>query len=190
MLRPDYPLETSRLLLRPFTMDDLDAFFAIQSRPDVSRYLYWEPRDLEQARGVLAKKASQSVLDSDGQGLSLAVVRRDTGALAGEVNLFWLSRVHRSGEIGYVFHPDHAGKGLATEAARVALALGFGTLGLHRIIGRLDARNDASARLLERLGMRREGHFVQNEFVKGEWTDEVVYALLEDEWRVDNGTRT
>lgn len=189
MLRPDYPLETARLLLRPFTMDDLDALYAIQSRPDVSRYLYWERRDREEVREALTKKTRQTMLDSDGQGLSLAVVRRDTGALAGEVNLFWLSRVHRAGEIGYVFHPDHGGKGLATEAARVALALGFGTLGLHRIIGRLDGRNDASARLLERLGMRREGHFVKNEYVKGEWTDEVVYALLEDEWHLGNGTR-
>jgi RimJ/RimL family protein N-acetyltransferase len=65
----------------------------------------------------------------------------------------------------------------------VLLRLGFTDYGLHRIIGRLDARNTASARVLERLGMRREAHFVENEIVKGEWTDEVVYAMLEDEWR-------
>ena len=63
------------------------------------------------------------------------------------------------------------------------LRLGFEELGLHRIIGRIDARNTPSARVLERLGMRREAHFVHNEILKGEWTDEVVYAMLEDEWR-------
>ena len=62
------------------------------------------------------------------------------------------------------------------------LAIGFDGLGLHRIVGRLDARNRASARVLERLGMRREAHLVENEHVKGEWTDELVYALLAREW--------
>ena len=61
--------------------------------------------------------------------------------------------------------------------------MGFDELGLHRIEGRIDARNTPSARVLERLGMRREAHFVQNEFIKGEWTDEVVYAVLAAEWR-------
>ncbi|MCW2947645.1 MAG: GCN5-related N-acetyltransferase, partial [Actinoallomurus sp.] len=90
---------------------------------------------------------------------------------------------HRQGEVGYIFHPDHGGRGYATEAAEVVLRLGFEELGLHRIVGRLDGRNTASARVLERLGLRREAHFVQNELVKGEWTDEVVYAMLADEWR-------
>lgn len=82
-----------------------------------------------------------------------------------------------------MFHPEFGGRGYATEAAAVMLRLGFGDLGLHRITGRLDARNTASARVLERLGMRREAHFVQNEIVKGEWTGELVYAMTEDEWR-------
>ena len=59
--------------------------------------------------------------------------------------------------------------------------------GFRRIIGRLDARNAASARVLERLGMRREAHFVESEFVKGQWTDEVVYAMLEREWLERSG---
>ena len=63
------------------------------------------------------------------------------------------------------------------------LRLGFDDFGLHRVIGRIDARNTASARVLERLGMRREAHFLQNEMIKGEWTDEVVFAMLEHEWR-------
>jgi RimJ/RimL family protein N-acetyltransferase len=62
------------------------------------------------------------------------------------------------------------------------LHLGFVDLGLHRILGRLDARNAASANVLERLGMRREAHILENEFVKGEWTDELLYAMLAREW--------
>jgi RimJ/RimL family protein N-acetyltransferase len=182
VLRPDYPLQTDRLILRPFRPDDLDAMLAIQSRPDVTRYLYWEPRNRAEVREVLGRKTRQSVLYDEGQAITLAVVWREVDALVGEVNLSWLSREYRQGEIGFVFHPDFHGKGLAREAAEVMLRLGFTDLGLHRIIGRCDRRNRTSAALLERLGMRREAHFVENEFVKGQWCDEYVYALLDRQW--------
>jgi RimJ/RimL family protein N-acetyltransferase len=93
---------------------------------------------------------------------SSTFVLPETGALIGDVVLFLRGEEHRQGEIGYVFHPDYGGWGYATEAARALLGLGFEHYGLHRIVGRLDARNTASARVLERLGMRREAHFVQN----------------------------
>ena len=183
MLKPDYPLRTSRLILRPYTIDDLDDLYDMQSRPEVTRYLLFDVRDRVQARKSLEDRIRTTVLDQEGSSLTLAVVLPETAAVIGDVVLFWTSREHRQGEIGYIFHPDQSGKGYATEAAREMLRLGFEGLGLHRIVGRLDARNTASARVLERLGMRREAHFVQNEMVKGEWTDEIVYALLEDEWR-------
>jgi RimJ/RimL family protein N-acetyltransferase len=103
--------------------------------------------------------------------------------MIGEGSLFLLSAQHRQGEIGFIFHPDHHGHGYATETARLLLRLAFEEFGLHRVIGRLEPRNEASARLLEHVGMRREAHFVENEFVKGEWQSELVYALLEREWR-------
>jgi RimJ/RimL family protein N-acetyltransferase len=188
VLRPAYPLETTRLTLRPFSPGDLEELYAIHSRPEVARYLYWEARDREQVREVLAAKLRQSALEDEGQGLALAVVWRDAGTLVGEVSLQWLSRHHRQGEIGFVFHPDHQGKGLAREAAEVVLRLGFADLGLHRIIGRCDVLNQLSAKLLQRLGMRREAHFVHNEIFKGAWGDELVYAMLEDEWRARPAT--
>ncbi|MEV4185985.1 GNAT family N-acetyltransferase [Streptosporangium canum] len=183
MLKPSYPIRTDRLLLRPFTPDDLDGLHAIQSLPDVARYLYWGPRDLEEVQEALTTKITQSALLEEGQALTLAVELAATGELIGEGLLFWHSSLHRSGEIGYVFHPGHHGKGYATEVAEALLELGFDGLNLHRIAGRLDGRNTASARLLERLGMRREAHLVENEMVKGEWTDELVYAILQREWR-------
>jgi RimJ/RimL family protein N-acetyltransferase len=63
------------------------------------------------------------------------------------------------------------------------LRVGFEELDMHRIIGRLDARNAGSANLLQRLGLRQEAHFVRNEFIKGEWTDELVFAILAEEWQ-------
>jgi RimJ/RimL family protein N-acetyltransferase len=181
MGRPDFPLTTARLILRPYVAGDLDALYDIQSRPEVTRYLMYDTRDRDQVREIL-----QARIRSDGperDAVDLAVVLPDSGTLIGDVALFLRNPEHRQGEIGYVFHPDYGGRGYATEAARVLLGLGFDDYGLHRIFGRIDARNTASARVLERLGMRREAHFVENEIVKGEWSDEVVYAMLEDEWR-------
>jgi RimJ/RimL family protein N-acetyltransferase len=182
MLRPTYPIATRRLLLRPYTMDDLEALHAIQSLPEVARYLYWEPRSRDEVREVLARRVRRPTLEVEGETLVLAIVLPESGVLVGDVNLHWLSRKHRQGEIGFVLHPDHHGQGLAGEAAAVLLRLGFEELGLHRIIGRCDGRNTASAKVMERLGMRREAHFRQNELVKGEWCDELVYAMLAEEW--------
>jgi RimJ/RimL family protein N-acetyltransferase len=189
---PDLPIKTERLLLRLYTEDDLRDVYDIQSRPDVVRYLYWGVRDQAQARGSLAMKIAASGLREEGDNLTLAVVLPETGKVIGDVLIIWTSREHRQGEIGYIFHPGFGGRGYATEAAEVVLRLGFEAFGLHRVVGRLDARNTASARVLERLGMRREAHLVQNELVKGEWVDEVVYAMLEDEWRAraDPGEET
>jgi RimJ/RimL family protein N-acetyltransferase len=182
VLRPDYPIRTDRLILRPFAPGDLTALHALHSQPEVTRFLYFEPRDLAQTREILARKIEGSVLLDEGGGLSMAAELAGTGQLVGDCSLFWRSRAHQQGEIGYLFDPAHHGRGLATEAARELLRLGFDGMGLHRIIGRCDARNTASARVMERLGMRREAHLIENELVKGEWTDELSYAILRREW--------
>jgi RimJ/RimL family protein N-acetyltransferase len=85
-------------------------------------------------------------------------------------------------EIGWTLHPDHAGQGYMTEAAGAVLDVAFNDLGLHRARALLDARNDASARLCTRLGMREEAHFVEDLWFKGEWSDTAIYAVLDREW--------
>jgi RimJ/RimL family protein N-acetyltransferase len=182
-LEPQYPLETERLLLRPFVAEDFEALLAIYSRAEVARYLYSGPMSEDEVRASLERKIGQTAIRAERENLSLAVVLKATSELIGACTLFYLSSLHRQGEIGFVFHPDHHGRGFATEAARLLLRLAFEELDLHRVIGRLEARNTASARVLERLGMRQEAHFVENEFVKGEWQSELVFALLAREWR-------
>lgn len=182
MPEPAYPIATDRLDLRPFAEDDLDALYELHSHPDVARFMYWEPWSRGRALEGLGKRMQTRTLAREGDGLILAVVRRDTGAVTGEVLLEWVSAEHRRGEIGFAFHPDHHGNGFAHEAAVEMLRLGFETFGLRRIIGRCDAANAASAGLMERLGMRREAHLVENEFVKGVWASEYDYAMLASEW--------
>jgi RimJ/RimL family protein N-acetyltransferase len=183
MLRPAYPIATERLHLRPFAPGDLDALLAIHGDPDVVRYTYFEVRDRDELRGVLAEKQRRDVLAKEGDALNLAAVVAATGELVGDMSLFWRSEEHRQGEVGYILDPSHQGRGYATEATRALLRIGFDDCGFHRICGRLDARNTASARVLERVGMRREAHLLENEYVKGEWTGELVYALLARGWR-------
>ena len=173
--------ETDRMLLRPYRLSDYDDFADMHGREEVARYLLWEPRDAEASRGALQRHRTLT-LDNDGDAVILAGFEKDTGAFVGEFVLFLRSVEHRGGEIGYILHPDGQGRGLATEGARAMLQLGFETMRMHRIIARLDARNAASAAVLAKLEMRREAHFARNEIVKGEWTDEVVYAILAEEW--------
>ena len=181
MLRPTYPISTTRLELRPWRLDEVDRFHDIRCRPEVTRYLYDEPLTRAEAAEKLGRW--RSAIEEVGQWMNVAVELRSDGVVVGDVGLCWTSSVHRQAEIGYVLDPEHHGHGYATEAAAAMVALAFDGLGAHRVVGRLDARNDASAAVLERLGMRREAHLVENEYVKGEWTDELVYAVLADEWR-------
>lgn len=180
-------IETERLRLRPFESGDLDVLFSIYSRPDVMRFLYDEPRSREQAAALLERKMAGRSVERDGDTLSFAIELRSTGQVIGDCIVRLLSAAHRQGEIGFVLDPAHQGHGYATEAGREMLRVGFDELDLHRIVGRLEARNDASARVLERLGMRREAHLVENEWIKDEWQSELVYAVLDREWRTASG---
>jgi RimJ/RimL family protein N-acetyltransferase len=175
-------VRTERLVLRAFRPGDLDAAYALRSDPRVMRYLYQEPVDREGADQLLAAWIDAAVIRRAGDRLVLAAELASSGAVVGRMSLLWASEEHAQAEIGFAFLVDHQGRGYATEAARVLVAMAFEGLGAHRVTGRLDARNAASARVLERLGMRQEALLVENEWVKGEWTDEIVYAMLHREW--------
>ncbi len=182
-VKPSYPLLTSRLILRPFESGDLDDLLAYMSPPEVSRYLYTEPlADKAAAKENLDRKMGAIQAENEGDAIFLAVYLPEAERVIGDVMFYYTSRGHRQGEIGFVFHPEFQGRGFATEAARVVLEIGFQGLQLHRMVARCDARNLASARVMERLGMTREAQLVENEFVKGEWTDEFVYAIRRGEW--------
>jgi RimJ/RimL family protein N-acetyltransferase len=182
-MKPDWPLETERLVLRPFEEGDLHALYKLHSDEGVARYVYNDPRSLDETRELLGRKMAAIQLTAERQWLSAAVIARESGQFVGDMALHWVSEQHKTGELGFVFDPEHQGRGYATEAARAFLAFAFDGMDLHRVIGRTEARNVASARVLEKLGMRREAHLVENEWIKGEWQSELVYAMLEREWR-------
>jgi RimJ/RimL family protein N-acetyltransferase len=181
-----FPLKTERLLIRTLTPDDLERHHALFSDPDVVRYLYFGPFDRSGAQEHLERR-SVVELPSEGGWINFGVEVQGEGVLIGELAMGFISAGHAHYEVGYVFDAAYEGHGYATEGTAMIVELAFAGLGAHRVSGRLDARNTRSARVLERLGMRREAHFLENEFVKGEWTDELVYAVLEPEWRALRG---
>ena len=149
--------------------------------PEVVRYVPWPVRDRAATEETLQVKLTQTELVAHGQWLVLAVELRSTGTVIGEVLLKWAS--DRQGEIGFAFGRDHHGRGYAAEAATAMLRLGFDDLGFHRITRRRVDGNVASARLLGRLGFRQEARLVDNVLFKGAWATQLVFAMLEDEWR-------
>lgn len=175
------PLTTDRLLLRRPTPDDVDAVLAYRSLPDVARYLFQEPWTRAVAEERLAVWSTGRFAGTD-DAVVLLVERRDVPGVLGEVVL--ISRGWATGqvEVGYAFHPAAHGRGYATEAARAAVDLAVGRLAAHRVFARLDERNTPSARVCERLGMRREARLVENDLLEGQWSTELVYAVLGREW--------
>jgi RimJ/RimL family protein N-acetyltransferase len=181
ILSGDY-IRTERLVLRPFTPGDLEALHAMFGDPDVTRYLDHGPLSRDAVSELLARISPLTGIDEERNGLRLAVVLQASGEVIGDVSLWRTSAEHNQAEIGFVLHPEHQGRGYAAESMRELLRIGFEEAGFHRIVGRCDAENAASAALMERLGMRQEAHFRQNERIKGAWSDGLVYAMLASEW--------
>lgn len=180
------PIRTERLLLRPLTEADTDDVFAYQSLPDVVQYLPWPVRDREESREHTVKRAGFTRLADNNDAIILGAEQvgpnGEPGPVIGDMSIILRSAVNAQVAIGWVFHPSRQGRGYATEAARAVLEFAFTEIGAHRVFAELDPRNAASVGLCQRLGMRLEGIFVENEIFKGEWADLAVYALLDREW--------
>src|SRR4029077_7310831 len=125
---------------------------------DVVRYLEWGPRTPEEIAESLLKKLAATAIHGEGDALSVAAILPETGDVVGDLVLHCVSEVDERGEIGFIVAPPHAGRGYATEAARALLRVAFHEVGFRRVIGQVESRNLASARVLEKLGMRREAH--------------------------------
>ena len=171
-------LATERLILRPVRAGDRDDMLAYRGRADVHRYLEHDPLTANTVGAFLAQRAAKNRPDRDGDHVLLAVER--DGTVIGDIAVN--RHPDAQGELGWVFHPDHSGRGYATEAAAAAIDWGFGELRFHRIWARLNPGNTASARLCERLGMRREALLHEESRFRGEWADLAIYALIDREW--------
>jgi RimJ/RimL family protein N-acetyltransferase len=177
----DLFLSTKRLLLRSLSLTDLQDFLAYQTHPANLEYQAIEPFTEEKALHYLEKQ-SRSLPDEEAGWRAFAVQLQGEERVIGEVGIFLPAQPRSKGDIGWSLHPDYHGQGYATEAAQALLSYAFQVLKLHRVTAGCDTRNTASVRLMERLGMRREAHYLQSVFQNNAWRDEYAYALLRDEW--------
>jgi RimJ/RimL family protein N-acetyltransferase len=176
------PIATERLVLRPLRADDAEAMLVYRSDPEVARYQGWEPETLSDVSEFIAALVDVEP-NTPGTWLQLAICLGSSGELIGDIGLHFPEGRDHEAEFGITLNPIHQGRGYAAEALRAALGYLFGSLGKHRVYGSADPHNEASLRLMERVGMRREAHFRESLWFKGGWADDVICAILEREWR-------
>jgi RimJ/RimL family protein N-acetyltransferase len=185
-MRPVLPIFTHRLVLRPLAPADAPALLGYHGRSDVHRFLPTPVMNAEAARAKLSDGSwSRRAIENEGEGLFLGIELREGAELVGDLMLSWRSEQHQVAEIGWVIHADHSGKGYATEASCVVLAMAFTGLEAHRVVAYIDSRNQASVRLAERLGMQQDGLMRENKFTPEGRRSELVYSLLRYEWKTE-----
>ena len=175
-------LLTQRLHLRNFTADDWPAVLAYQSDPRYLRYYEWESRVEAEVRSFVQMFLDQQA-EQPRRKFQLAVCLRGDDQLIGNCGLRLNPANPRLADIGYELAPDHWGRGYATEAARAMLAFGFTELKVHRVESWCIAENTGSWRVMEKLGLQREGQLRDKEWLKGRWWNILLYGILESEWR-------
>ncbi|WP_240688020.1 GNAT family N-acetyltransferase [Pseudalkalibacillus hwajinpoensis] len=174
-------MESSRLRLRPFHALDLDNFVRYRANPNVARYQSWENFTREQGMKFI-EEMLQASFNNPGEYYQIAIELKDTNELIGDCVMHPLTDDPAQVEIGFTLEPRYQGNGYAIEAINCFVDYLFTALKKHRVIAITDVRNKPSVKLLERLGMRREGHFLKNIWFKGEWGSEYLYAILREEW--------
>jgi RimJ/RimL family protein N-acetyltransferase len=172
---------TPRLRLDVLRESDAETLFQYRADPSVALYQGWCPASRDEALDFI-RSQQQIALDVPDSWLQLAIRRSEDGALVGDLGLHLPSDADGSYEFGVTVAPAHQGKGYAREAVRALLDFVFGKLGAHRVHASIDPRNIASGALLRSLGMRQEAHFRESLKMRGEWVDDVIFALLAREW--------
>jgi len=179
-------IETERLILRKFTIEDFDAVQSYASCVENIVYMLWGPNSAEQTREFIEMAISQAD-EEPCKNYQYAAVLRSSGKLIGACNL---ALSGGEPEIGWILHRDYWKQGYGTEMGEAMLRFGFGELGLHRILAHCDAENTGSYKLMEKIGMRREGLFIEgrpaHKLSEKKYGDELSYAILREEWDIKN----
>lgn len=177
-------IETERLILRKFKETDAEKFLQYRTNPQVALYQseLWVNFRIEQAVEFVREQMDfePGIPDSWFQ---IAIELKNAGSLAGDLAIHTLPQDINQVEIGFTLDPECQNKGFGIEAVRSLLGFIFNVWNMHRVIAITDVRNKHSVKLLEKIGMRKEGHFIKNAWNKGEYTDEYLFALLKGEWK-------
>lgn len=173
-------LKTDRLIIRLAVLGDEEAIYSYRSDFIENKYQGWLPGSVEEVRDYI--KNMPTMLDVADVYFQFAIILKEENRLIGDMGIIFTGHEGMQAELGCTLHKDFQGNGYATEALSRMVDFLFRTLNKHRLVASIDPGNTASIRLIERLGFRREGHFKESYYLRGEWTDDVVYAMLHKEW--------
>jgi RimJ/RimL family protein N-acetyltransferase len=177
----ELPIVTARLVLRRYTRDDIPDVLGLASQPSLAGVFAERIQaTVEGVRKYIDVQNSYQPFEK-GRVFELAIERKEDRRVIGFVGM--IRREHGQAEIGWGLGVEYRGQGYATEAARALMGYGFHSLGLHRIYADTNTDNLASWKIMERLGMRREGLLRSALYKEGQWLDQYVYGMLADEWR-------
>lgn len=182
------PFRTERLILRDFRAGDFEDIHAYAIDPEVVRYMDWGPNTPEVTRDYL-DRALKSQADRPPHAVNVAVELAAEAKVIGSMRLEVKDLANRTADIGYSIHRPYWGQGLVAEGARRLLSIAFGEMHLHRVYATCDARNRGSWRVMEKLGMTREGLLRKANLRREGWQDTLLYAVLADEWRPTPASR-
>jgi RimJ/RimL family protein N-acetyltransferase len=181
---PDkFMLETQRLILRTLEDGDIAAFSAYRSDPDIARFQGWGAPFTEEQATEFIEQQKAVTPGEIGQWLQLGMVLKNGGILIGDVAFQVIKDSHHQAEIGMTLSSPFHKKGYGVEAVKGVVRYLFEELHVHRIIANCDPENLPAHHLLERVGFRREGCFIESLWYKGYWASEVWFALLDREWK-------
>jgi RimJ/RimL family protein N-acetyltransferase len=174
---------TERLFIRPVCIEDKESMFRYRSDSDTNKYLSLIPQSVEDVASFIDKTSFD--INIPGSWFQFVLIERDANILIGDIGIHFLETEPENlqVEIGYTLDKEFRGKGYATEAVKTIIDFLIYSLNKHRVIASIDPENKDSIRLVERLGFRLEAHFVKSLFFHGQWVDDLVYAVLADEWK-------
>lgn len=175
---------TERLYIRPIRIEDKESIFKYRSDPDANKYQGWIPKTIEGVSAFIKKTATTP--DVPGTWFQLVILQKTSNQIIGDIGIHFLSSDTNQVEIGFTLDRGFQGLGFATESLRKTIDHIFFELKKHRIVSSIDPENTKSIKLIERLGFRKEAHFVESIFMNGKWADDVVFAILHREWESEN----
>ena len=177
-------LTTERLIMRPITLDDKRAIFEYRRDKEVNKYQGWIPETVEDAEIFIGKISKE--INVPETWFQFVIIEKEYQKIIGDLGIHFLDLENQQAEIGCTLNKDFQDKGYATESVKKVIDYLFKELNKHRIITSIDPDNKSSIRLVERIGFRKEAHFVESLWLNGKWVDDIIYALIEKDWEKIN----
>jgi len=175
-----FKIKTERLLIRILDMRDKESFYKYRSLPEIYQFQSWKPKNIKEIEDFIIKNIAIAPNEVDSC-LQLAVCL-DNGQMIGDIGVHFLDDYQV--EIGYTLSPEYQGRGYVLEAIKGIVNYIFSTLKKHRVTASVDPNNGSSIRLLEKLGFRKEAHFIKSFYMNDQWYDDCIYSILEEEWDI------